>query len=419
MISGLQNFIRNILQKNHGDYSAVFKRYNKILHQLSKKQKIRVCFSVIYDSVFPAESIFDKMLTDDYFDPFILVIPDTCRGQKNMFYQMEKTYRSLSARYKNVYMAYNFGKRDFIDWHNKMDVCFFANPYDSMTHKMYSVNYLSYFVLCLHVPYSYTGHLVYNTNIYKSDEYSKFWRIFVENDNTANLIKNYKQSAINNLCITGYTKMDALAKCKRQNKHTQIIITPHHTVKRVKNSLNISQFLNFADFYLKLPEQYPDINFVFRPHPLLFVNLAQDDLWGHDKVNAYLTKLKSFPNVIYQEGGEYFQTFVDSDAIINDSGSFLVESFYLPMPQCFLLQDEQEIKTEFTDFGQKVLRHVYQAYTEQDIHNFIQNVVLKKRDTMKQQRARFAKKSIITNYPHATDAVISMLKNAIKGANNE
>ena len=142
-------------------------------------------------------------------------------------------------------------------------------------------------------------------------------------------------------------------------------------------------------------------------------------MWGKEKLKKYLDRLTSFPNVVYQEGGDYFQTFVDSDAIINDSGSFMVESFYVSMPQCFLLKDENEINEEFTDFGRQVLGHVYKAYTEQDIDNFIKNVVLNKKDLMKQKRQDFAEKSIKTNYPNTTTTIITMIKNTIKGCTDE
>lgn len=404
-------------------FYTIWYKYAICLCNIKKKVKnggkVRVGFSVVYDSVFPAEPIFQKLMQDPLFEPFIFVIPDAVRGTENMFYQMDKTYKTLLSKYKNVFMSYDRDTSNFIDWHDKMDLCIFANPYDHMTKDIYSLDYLSHYVLCLHVPYSYTGHLMYNTNIYKSDEYSKFWRIFVENKDTYNLIKKYKKSKINNLRITGYPKMDALEQYKRKNKQTQIIITPHHTIRNIPGSLNISQFLRFADYYLELPKKYPDVNFIFRPHPLLFVNLAKDDMWGKEKLKKYLDRLTSFPNVVYQEGGDYFQTFVDSDAIINDSGSFMVESFYVSMPQCFLLKDENEINEEFTDFGRQVLGHVYKAYTEQDIDNFIKNVVLNKKDLMKQKRQDFAEKSIKTNYPNATTTIITMIKNTIKGCTDE
>lgn len=415
----LQHIFGRFISKRNNAFSNCFKCYDRQIKGLRKAKKIRVCFSVIYDSVFPAEAVFNTMMNDDYFEPFILVIPDTLRGEDNMFYQMKKTYETLSAKYKNVFMAYDENNDDFTDLHDKMDVCVFANPYDFMTKSIYSVKYLSQFALCVHIPYSYTGHLTYNTKIYASDEYSTFWRIFVENKDTYNLIKKYKKSKINNLRITGYPKMDALEQYKRKNKQTQIIITPHHTIRNIPGNLNISQFLRFADYYLELPKKYPDVNFIFRPHPLLFVNLAKDDMWGKEKLKKYLDRLTSFPNVVYQEGGDYFQTFVDSDAIINDSGSFMVESFYVSMPQCFLLKDENEINEEFTDFGRQVLGHVYKAYTEQDIDNFIKNVVLNKKDLMKQKRQDFAEKSIKTNYPNTTTTIITMIKNTIKGCTDE
>lgn len=409
-------FTKNILFKRKNAFSKYADQYCKQIEKLRKAKKIRVCFSVVYDSVFPAECVFNEMLKDDYFEPFILVIPDAVRGDENMFYQMNKTYKSLSKKYKNVFMAYDKASDKFIDWHTKIDICIFANPYDGMTKDIYTVEYLSKYALCVHIPYGYSGCLSYNKRLYKSDEYSKFWRIYVENNQTYKLIKKYKKSPINNLFVSGYPKMDMLKQYKRQNKQIQIMITSHHTITPWRKGLNISQFLRFADYYLTLPKKYPDIKFIFRPHPLLFVKLEQNDMWGKTKSKQYIEKITSFKNVEYQEGGDYFQSFIDSDGIINDCGSFLVESFYFPMPQCFLLKNKKEKRIEFTSYGRKILKHVYRAYKEKDIDNFICSVVLNKCDPLKQARLKLAHKELMVNYPCATDAIITDIKNMLKGA---
>ncbi|MCX2717904.1 hypothetical protein OQH61_09185, partial [Helicobacter sp. MIT 21-1697] len=46
---------------------------------------IRVGFLIIADSVFSARAIFELMLEDSTFAPFVLVIPDTSRGEERMF----------------------------------------------------------------------------------------------------------------------------------------------------------------------------------------------------------------------------------------------------------------------------------------------------------------------------------------------
>lgn len=379
--------------------------------KIKKGEKIRVCFSVVFDSVFPAENVYKKMLDDEIFEPFILIIPDVTRGEENMFYQMDKTYKTLSAKYSNVYNSYDYKKNEFTDWSDKMDMCFFANPYDTMTHELYSVQYLRKNVFTMYIPYSYTGHLKYNLNIYKSPIYSLFNKIYVENKKTYNLIKKCQSKHIHNLEIVGYPKMDSIVSIpKIQTERPLIVIAPHHTVRKVEGYLNISNFLRLADFFLELPQKYPQIDFVFRPHPLLFVTLSAEDIWGKEKVSDYIERLKLNPNLTYQEGGEYFETFVKSSALINDCGSFLLEYFYFGKPQCFVLENDEEIEREFTRDGKKVLEYVYKAFNEQDISSFIDNVVLDKKDFMLEKRLKFGRENIMINYPKSTEIIINKIK---------
>lgn len=395
------------------------KQYNKIIKNIKRKaqngEKIKVCFSVVFDSVFPAENIYKEMLKDDLFEPFILVIPDVVRGEENKWYQLEKTVLTLSKRYQNVCCAYNYEIKEFEDYSKEADIFFFANPYDQMTDKMYSVEYLSQNVLTAYVPYGYSGLLNYSMSVFKMKEYTYFWKIYTETQTISKMIKQFQNIKVNNLEVVGYPKMDCLSDMNiEKSTNPLIIISPHHTVRDIKGYLNISNFLNLADFYIELFEKYSNVDFIFRPHPLLFVTLSQDDMWGKQKVEEYITKLTNSPNVKYEAGGEYFTSFKKSWAIINDCGSFLAEYFYFDKPQCYILQNESKTIEQFTSFGQELLKHTYNAYTEKDIIDFIDNVVLKQNDFKQEERIDFAQKEVMLNYPNVTNKIIKTLKEELK-----
>ena len=165
--------------------------------------------------------------------------------------------------------------------------------------------------------------------------------------------------------------------------------------------------------YLRLPGLFPDIDFVFRPHPLLFPRLATAKWWGPEKTNAYRAKLESCPNVEFQQGGDYFETFADSDALIHDCGSFLAEYFYTGRPQCYLLADDKTVERQFLPFSRQLLEHVDKAYTDDDVLAFIRRVVVDADDPRKAERDAFAAREVCVNHPHATDAVLSAVADGI------
>lgn len=71
--------------------------------------------------------------------------------------------------------------------------------------------------------------------------------------------------------------MDKLASIEYKNKtRKQILLCPHHTINT--KELDLSNFLTYSDLFLELPQLYPDVDFIFRPHPLLKYNLTK--YWG-------------------------------------------------------------------------------------------------------------------------------------------
>jgi hypothetical protein len=96
--------------------------------------------------------------------------------------------------------------------------------------------------------------------------------------------------------------------------------------------------------------------------------------------------------------------------MIHDCGSFKAEYMYTDHPQCYLIKDKTTKDREFSVFGKDILKHTYLAYSEQDILDFINNVVINGNDTMKNDRINFANKYLKINYPHATDKMLECIK---------
>ncbi|EAI8362951.1 hypothetical protein CUT28_01420, partial [Campylobacter coli] len=373
--------------------------------------KLNIAFFVMYDSIFPAKTLFENMNKNSLFNTHLIVIPDITKGEENMYFQMTKTYNTFSSIYTNVFLSYNFSSKTFEDLGKEMDLICFSNPYDSATHKFYQIKYCALHSLTFHIPYSYTGFLQYNLKIFSSIEYSLFWKIFVENNNTLQTIKQHQMYHASNLKLSGYSKMDSLNNKKTIKQKTQpiIILAPHHTVQK-DFALQLSNFLRFSDFYLKLPAMYPNIDFIFRPHPLLFINLENNKIWSKEQIKNYIHTLTNYANVSYENGGDYFESFIRSDALIHDCGSFIAEYLYLDKPECFIFQNQQQIDHEFTNDGKKVLEHLYMAQTEKDIINFIDNIVIKNMDFLKEKRIQFAKENIRFNHPYATQCIMDFIK---------
>lgn len=415
-IKSLQKKIRAKFINNKKPYKQQQKKYQAVIKRIKKQviagQKIRVGFFVIFDSVFPGKTIFEAMLSDKMFEPFIVAIPDTSRGDDNKFYQLNKTYTTFCQKYGEKYVRSSLNQQNnsFIDFTSDFDIVCFANPYDLMTDKLFSIKYYAQKgILPVYVNYGTMPDYYAREHIINLDSLNLCWKVFVDTQENLKDVIKYTDIKGENAVLSGYCKMDSLNKVQKKSlERKKIIIAPHHTVNMP--NFPLSNFLEYADFFLELPAKYPQIDFVFRPHPLLFVTLSKESLWGKEKVNQYIDKISSFSNVEYQNGGEYFETFVNSSAIIHDCSSFIMEYLYTGHPACYMLKNKQEITEIFAPIGQKCLANYYQVFNKQEIIKFIENVVLQENDPMKKERVSFAKKEIMVNFPNATDVIIKHIK---------
>lgn len=384
----------------------------KLKSKVNCKEKVRVAFLVIYDSVFPAQPLFKKMLADDFFEPFILVVPDSSRGNENLLFQIEKTYQTLVSQYGEsvVKKAYDKNQKTFIDYVDDADIACFANPYDSMVNKIHSIEYYaSKKVLPIYISYGAMFDYYSINHIINLKSMNLCWKVFVDTKYNYDEFVKYTHVKGKHAVLSGYCKMDALNNYEpRTLNRKKIILAPHHSVNLPE--FPISNFLEYSDLFLELPNKYPNIDFIFRPHPLLFVTLAKNELWGEEKVENYLNQITSFSNVEYQSGGDYFETFVNSSGIIHDCGSFVMEYLYTGHPACYMLKNPQEIVNIFTELGQKCLANYYHAFNKEDIFKFIDDIILSENDRMQKNRVNFAKSELMINYPNVADFILNYLK---------
>jgi len=398
-------------------FTPLHERYAIRLADLKKSDRpIRVCFFVLLSSVFPGEPLFCKMLEDPKFSPFIVIIPDTQRGDENMKAQMIKCYNELSAKYKQVFMAYDEKSNTYTDYKDMIDIVCMVSPYDRMTHKFYTLDYLKEY--CLSIFFNYTfSTLTYVHEVIRTDFMSQIWKVFLETDECLEELKKEQKIHGRNAVVSGYIKMDNLPRVtKQEGRRKKIFICPHHTVMGW-SKLDLSHFLVYHELFLELPLMFKDVDFVFRPHPLLFVNLKKFSIWSTAEIDRYISKIESLPNMIYDQSGSYYEAFAESDGMIHDCGSFIAEYLYTEKPACYMLKNISQLEDTFLPIGKECMQNHYHAYTKEDIISFIQNVVIDGNDTMKKDRVNFVNKKLKINYPNVSDVVLKYLKKELDFAN--
>ena len=400
-------------------FKAVQRHYKAVIRKLSamvkQNRRLKVAFLVVFNSVFPVRPVFENMLNDEVFDPYIIIVPNVSRTYKYMIDTYYEAYSTLKEQYGNrVIGGYDIDADEYLDLEDKYNILFFCNPYKHLVNPLHHVEYfLNKNCLPIYSSYGFAA-LKFFDEVIATDFYNYMWKACVETPLNLEYIEKHEKIKGRNGLITGYIKMDKYASVMA-NKHSRkrILICPHHTVWGWK-TLNISNFLKYSELFVELPEVFPDIDFIFRPHPLLFTNLKMHNIWTEQEIEKFMTRLLAHPNMKYDKSGDYMQQFADSDAMIHDCGSFIGEYLYTEKPCCYLMKSLDETMNNLVPLGQECMQHYYHAFSREDIINFIKDVVIAGNDTKKEDRVNFVERELKVNYPHAAEFVCNFIKKQLR-----
>ena len=388
----------------------------RIAAKAAAGEPVRAVFPVSNPSMFPARPLFDAMRADARFDARIVVVPDmrgldrdpaaarrACR---------EELGRSIPADRFLDAEPDEFGL--YPDVLAGADVVCYPSPYDLSCFRFNPHYAVGRSFLPIHVNYGFYRS-VYDRDIVGRQNYAWFWKAFFECEATA---KEYAEHSIlkgANAEVVGYVKMDALAAAEpwpRNGSRKRVLIAPHHSVEGGANdTLALSNFQRYADYFLALPERHPELDFVFRPHPFLFPVLSHPSRWGRAKADGWIARMKAHPNVRWSDEGDYFPAFASCDAIVQDCGSYLVEWLYTGRPCCYLLKSEDDL-AKFAPLGRDCLSHCHLAYDEAAIESFLRDVVLGGRDELAAAREAF-RRTVMVNHPRAAEAALAAIRRGL------
>lgn len=376
-------------------YRATERRHQRLVEQLRQEQRpLNVVFIAIDVAYWRYQHVYELMKADSRFLPTIVLSP--CLGHAHQEAEMERLRNYFDARGIS-YVDYHFNKPPFdIRGQLNPDVIFFPQPYEHLLCKEHDcLNF--YDCLPCYMPYAFwmsTGKFSYNMHFH-----NRAWRIY----HCTNLhLKEAQRVAFNkgrNVRIVGYANADDFLRPhhadawhviadKKQRK--RIIWAPHYSIIAANTALPPrSNFLWMAELMLTLAKEYRDVlQIAFKPHPALLTQLYLHPDWGQERTDRYYELWRTMENT-QLEAGEFIDLFMTSDAMIHDSGSFVVEYHYSQNPVMFVSKDMKPILEPLTDFGKKAHDIHYLGANEADIRHFIDDVVLKGHDPIRPLREQF------------------------------
>lgn len=391
-----------------------------IVNKIRKKEKIKVIFLVIHDSIWKYEEIYNFLDKDPKFKVSVVIIP-LVRGKECQMCVFNKTLNYFVSNGYNTVSSYDENNSSWFDIKSIInpDVVFFTNPHRLTFDKYYIDNFTD--KLTCYVPYAFV--VIHSIAMHYNQKFHQvLWKYFVETKYHSDFSSLFTQYNNDNIVITGFPGLDKKYTVNYKPKKVwknyldgsaiKIIWAPHHTIPGQGSGLDYSSFIEYANFFIGVLKIRSNLQIAFKPHPLLKEKLYADGSWGVEKTDNYYNQWNNMPNG-QLEDGNYIDLFELSDAMIMDSASFIIEYLYFDKPILFTMRDKS-ILDRFNYFGKMAFDYIYKSTNRIETSAFISNIVIGENDNLRESRNKFLQNEILPkNGKTASENIYNELKHEL------
>ncbi len=339
-----------------------------------KSRKIKVYFLCQYMQGY--NKIFDViecMKNNELFDVKVLAIPDNI----NLF-PKNNEYEFWYSKFGTI-VVNSIENNEWFDLKKeKPDYVFVQRPYDNYVPYEFQIEVLKQYTKLCYIPYAFE--LINLRDVAMPDYFVKNISMFFcsqseEFEYCSNIIKNINDGVCRKAFNLGYPSLYSIVKKNNNNSafkkidkrnNLNIIWTPRWTTD---DKLCKTSFFNYKDRLLEYIKKQKNINFVFRPHPLAFKNFIEKRIMTKKEVHNYLRQFKK-SNMHYDKCSDYYDTFNDSDVLITDFSSIIIEYFLFNKPIIYCYSN----CSKTTEFMNKMMNCFYCVNNWDELECVLENL---------------------------------------------
>lgn len=153
-----------------------------------------------------------------------------------------------------------------------------------------------------------------------------------------------------------------------------------------------SSFLQYKDSFFEIAESHPNLDILVRPHPLMFDNFVNTGLMTNEDVKDYKSACNAKPNIRLDTEKEYLASFWNSELLITDFSSMIIEYFVTQKPIIYLTYDP---KIQYTDQMNAMLSGCYIVHNDAELRTVIADL-LNGKDPLASKRAEICKRVLLS-----------------------
>lgn len=344
--------IRNVVKKKE--------IYQKKKNNLPIKVAIFLQYPEMWNSL---KSIYEYMTTDKRFECVVLTIPkrDCFNGKAILLKNNEAT---VFCKKESIYY-------EELDLENPasiltdIDYVFVQRPYSDYLPQCLSLHNISKYSMICYVPYGYEFvkgvHMEYE---YNDDFLNNMTYCFVESDETYEYVQERRKyeidSGLKKLFNVGYPRFDSINRVNNPTKINRILWTPRWSLSEENDR---SFFFDYYSVLMKYMKEHLDIYLIIRPHPLMFSNFIEKGRLSVKDVEEIKRNIHNMENVCLDINADYKETFDNSDLIISDFSSLIIEYFITNKPVVYCGGNI----SSFNKVGQSMSEGFYNVSDEKEL----------------------------------------------------
>lgn len=214
-------------------------------------------------------------------------------------------------------------------------------------------------------------------------------RSIVENKFRIQCISKTFRAVIKGIPVLEYMlqqKCNVLEICKNR----RLLWTPRWSTDK---KIGGSNFFNYKDVLLEYAKESECTDLCIRPHPLMFPNFIKTGEMTETEIDSFFAYVKALGNVRIDTSGEYITTFWNSDVLITDFSSILIEYFITAKP---IIYCNSSIDIEYLNIMRDILDTCYVVNNSNELLHYL-NQLKKGIDPLKEKREKLVQ-SIINKY---------------------
>lgn len=402
--------ILNIYFGNIKNKLLRFKYFKHVLRLrfLAKFRKIKVAFWYYETEKWSSvKCLYEEFEKSPYFEPIVFLTcpkrPFAHKTQEELMNQNIEFLESQNIKYEKLY---DVEENKFLPIKNfKYDIIFYQQPWE--INKKQDVLKSADFALTYYVPYCFYS-LKTKDNYFRWF-HKNLWKYFVE---TPYHLEEYKKEFGANNCVAiGSAKFDNYKNLnvKKSEKKT-VIYAPHHSIEG-HNRARTATFTENKNFILELAKKHPEINWIFRPHFALKDRLLKYNAMSQSEIDEYYGEWEKI-GTISKSSDNYYEQFLGSDCLITDCMSFLSE--YLPTGNPVLHLRCKYQMEEFNDLLKKITDSYYQIYTNEELEQTFNEVIIQGNDYLKDERQANIKLLMIDENKTTSQKIVDYIKQELR-----